>query len=61
MEQIAQILINAEKKDYEKICLKYGVVDFRGMLRKLQEMKKAREDKQAQVRPSCFISCDLIR
>ncbi|XP_034270808.1 immunoglobulin-like and fibronectin type III domain-containing protein 1 [Pantherophis guttatus] len=48
MEQIAQILINAEKKDYEKICLKYGVVDFRGMLRKLQEMKKAREDKQAQ-------------
>uniref|UniRef100_A0A670YIM0 Uncharacterized protein n=1 Tax=Pseudonaja textilis TaxID=8673 RepID=A0A670YIM0_PSETE len=48
MEQIAQILLNAEKKDYEKICIKYGVVDFRGMLRKLQEMKKAREDKQAQ-------------
>ncbi|XP_039185298.1 uncharacterized protein LOC120301772 [Crotalus tigris] len=48
MEQIAQILVNAEKKDYEKICLKYGVVDFRGMLRKLQEMKKEREDKQAQ-------------
>ncbi|ETE73272.1 Immunoglobulin-like and fibronectin type III domain-containing protein 1, partial [Ophiophagus hannah] len=48
MEQITQILLNAEKKDYEKICIKYGVVDFRGMLRKLQEMKKAREDKQAQ-------------
>ncbi|KAG8131963.1 hypothetical protein E2320_009853 [Naja naja] len=48
MEQIAQILLNAEKKDYEKICIKYGVVDFRGMLRKLQEMKKAREDKQDQ-------------
>ncbi|XP_063155889.1 immunoglobulin-like and fibronectin type III domain-containing protein 1 [Candoia aspera] len=48
MEQIGQLLINAEKKDYEKICLKYGVVDFRGMLRKLQEMKKEREDKQAE-------------
>ncbi|XP_026536662.1 immunoglobulin-like and fibronectin type III domain-containing protein 1 [Notechis scutatus] len=48
MDQIAHILLNAEKKDYEKICIKYGVVDFRGMLRKLQEMKKAREDKQAQ-------------
>ncbi|XP_070604629.1 immunoglobulin-like and fibronectin type III domain-containing protein 1 [Erythrolamprus reginae] len=48
MEQIAQILINAEKKDYEKICLQYGIVDFRGMLKKLQELKKAREDKQAQ-------------
>lgn len=60
MEQIAQILLNAEKKDYEKICLKYGVVDFRGMLRKLQEMKKEREDKQAEVRAFCFISWDLI-
>ncbi|XP_013909383.1 PREDICTED: immunoglobulin-like and fibronectin type III domain-containing protein 1, partial [Thamnophis sirtalis] len=48
MDQIAQILLNAEKKDYEKICMQYGVVDFRGMLRKLQEMKKAREDKQDQ-------------
>ncbi|XP_077191128.1 immunoglobulin-like and fibronectin type III domain-containing protein 1 isoform X2 [Paroedura picta] len=48
MEQIWQLLLNADKKDYEKICLKYGVVDFRGMLRRLQEMKKEREDKQAQ-------------
>ncbi|XP_025025739.1 immunoglobulin-like and fibronectin type III domain-containing protein 1 isoform X2 [Python bivittatus] len=46
MEQIGQLLLTAEKKDYEKICLKYGVVDFRGMLRKLQEMKREREDKQ---------------
>lgn len=50
MEQIWQLLLNADKKDYERICLKYGIVDFRGMLRKLQEMKKEREDKQAQVR-----------
>ncbi|XP_042320216.1 immunoglobulin-like and fibronectin type III domain-containing protein 1 [Sceloporus undulatus] len=48
MEQVWQLLLNADKKDYEKICLKYGVVDFRGMLKTLQEMRKEREDKQAQ-------------
>nr|XP_016848850.1 PREDICTED: immunoglobulin-like and fibronectin type III domain-containing protein 1 [Anolis carolinensis] len=47
-DQVWQLLLNADKKDYEKICLKYGIVDFRGMLRQLQEMKKEREDKQAQ-------------
>ncbi|KAM5237786.1 immunoglobulin-like and fibronectin type III domain-containing protein 1 [Ctenodactylus gundi] len=47
-EQVWQLLMNADRKDYEKICLKYGIVDFRGMLRKLQEMKKEREDKMAQ-------------
>lgn len=52
MEQVWQLLLNADRKDYERICLKYGIVDYRGMLRKLQEMKKEREDKQAQVRLS---------
>uniref|UniRef100_A0A8D0B9U3 Immunoglobulin-like and fibronectin type III domain-containing protein 1 n=1 Tax=Salvator merianae TaxID=96440 RepID=A0A8D0B9U3_SALMN len=48
MEQVWQLLLNADRKDYEKICMKYGIVDFRGMLRRLQEMKKESEDKQAQ-------------
>ncbi|XP_074833343.1 immunoglobulin-like and fibronectin type III domain-containing protein 1 [Carettochelys insculpta] len=48
MEQVWHLLLNADRKDYEKICLKYGIVDFRGMLRKLQQMKKAREDRQLQ-------------
>uniref|UniRef100_A0A8C3TIX0 Immunoglobulin superfamily member 22 n=1 Tax=Chelydra serpentina TaxID=8475 RepID=A0A8C3TIX0_CHESE len=48
MEQVWQLLLNADRKDYEKICLKHGIVDFRGMLRKLQQMKKDREDKQQQ-------------
>ncbi|CAM2107518.1 unnamed protein product [Caretta caretta] len=48
MEQVWQLLLNADRKDYEKICLKYGIVDFRGMLRKLQQMRKDREDKQQQ-------------
>ncbi|XP_023563636.1 immunoglobulin-like and fibronectin type III domain-containing protein 1 [Octodon degus] len=46
-EQVWQLLMNADRKDYEKICLKYGIVDFRGMLRKLQEMKKEQEDEMA--------------
>ncbi|KAM4860797.1 immunoglobulin-like and fibronectin type III domain-containing protein 1 [Thomomys bottae] len=47
-EQVWQLLMTADRKDYEKICIQYGIVDFRGMLRKLQEMKKEREDKMAQ-------------
>ncbi|XP_048213615.1 immunoglobulin-like and fibronectin type III domain-containing protein 1 [Perognathus longimembris pacificus] len=46
--QVWQLLMTADRKDYEKICMKYGIVDFRGMLRKLQEMKKEQEDKMAQ-------------
>ncbi|XP_005245637.1 immunoglobulin-like and fibronectin type III domain-containing protein 1 isoform X1 [Homo sapiens] len=48
LEQIWQLLMTADRKDYEKICLKYGIVDYRGMLRRLQEMKKEQEDKMAQ-------------
>ncbi|XP_040593202.1 immunoglobulin-like and fibronectin type III domain-containing protein 1 isoform X2 [Mesocricetus auratus] len=47
-EQVWQLLMTADRKDYEKICMQYGIVDFRGMLRKLQEMKKEREDRMAQ-------------
>ncbi|XP_023422858.1 immunoglobulin-like and fibronectin type III domain-containing protein 1 [Cavia porcellus] len=46
-EQVWQLLMHADRKDYEKICLKYGIVDFRGMLRKLQEMKKEQEHEMA--------------
>ncbi|XP_051004168.1 immunoglobulin-like and fibronectin type III domain-containing protein 1 [Acomys russatus] len=47
-EQVWQLLMAADRKDYEKICMQYGIVDFRGMLRKLQEMKKEQEDRMAQ-------------
>ncbi|EDL39560.1 mCG131195, partial [Mus musculus] len=47
-EQVWQLLVTADRKDYEKICMQYGIVDFRGMLRKLQEMKKEQEDRMAQ-------------
>ncbi|XP_069315611.1 immunoglobulin-like and fibronectin type III domain-containing protein 1 [Eulemur rufifrons] len=48
LEQVWQLLMTADRKDYEQICLKYGIVDYRGMLRKLQEMKKEQEDRMAQ-------------
>ncbi|XP_041618671.1 immunoglobulin-like and fibronectin type III domain-containing protein 1 isoform X2 [Vulpes lagopus] len=47
LQQVWQLLMTADRKDYERICLKYGIVDFRGMLRKLQEMRKEHEDKVA--------------
>lgn len=51
LEQVWQLLMTADRKDYEQICMRYGIVDFRGMLRKLQELKKEQEDKMAQVAP----------
>uniref|UniRef100_A0A672FC61 Immunoglobulin like and fibronectin type III domain containing 1, tandem duplicate 4 n=1 Tax=Salarias fasciatus TaxID=181472 RepID=A0A672FC61_SALFA len=43
-----ELLLSAEKKDYEKICAEYGITDFRWMLKKLNEMKKEREEEQAE-------------
>ncbi|XP_059509248.1 immunoglobulin-like and fibronectin type III domain-containing protein 1 [Stegostoma tigrinum] len=47
-EKVWEILMHADKKDYERICMEYGLTDFRGMLTKLNQMKKDREEKQAQ-------------
>lgn len=44
-----ELLIGAPKKDYEKICLEFGVTDFRWMLKRLNQMKKEREEEQAKV------------
>lgn len=49
LAQVWQLLMTADRKDYERICLKYGIVDYRGMLRKLREMQKEHADKVAQV------------
>uniref|UniRef100_A0A673M6F5 Immunoglobulin like and fibronectin type III domain containing 1, tandem duplicate 1 n=1 Tax=Sinocyclocheilus rhinocerous TaxID=307959 RepID=A0A673M6F5_9TELE len=47
-DSVWELLLSAEKKDYEHICIEYGITDFRGMLKKLVEMKKEREEEQAQ-------------
>lgn len=44
-----ELLVSAPKKDYEKICFEFGVTDFRWMLKRLNQMKKDREDEQAKV------------
>lgn len=44
-----ELLLSADKKDYESICAEFGVTDFRWMLKKLNEMKKEREEEQAMV------------
>lgn len=49
-EAVWQLLLHADRRDYEKICMKYGIVDFRGMLRKLQEMRKDTETEQDKVK-----------
>ncbi|XP_077385040.1 immunoglobulin-like and fibronectin type III domain-containing protein 1 [Festucalex cinctus] len=43
-----EMLLSADKQDYERICAEYGVTDFRWMLKKLNEMKKEREEEQAE-------------
>lgn len=44
-----ELLMSADKKDYESICSEYGVTDFRWMLKKLTTMKKEREEEQTKV------------
>lgn len=55
-EKVWEILLSADKKDYEKICADYNITDFRGMLKKLNEMKKEREEEIAEV---CGIQIDI--
>lgn len=50
-EKFWELLLSADKKDYESICAQYGVTDFRGMLKKLSEKKMEREQEQERV---CF-------
>ena len=48
-EKVWEILLSADKKDYERICVEYGITNFRGMLTRLSEMKKEKEAEVAQV------------
>ncbi|XP_036211081.1 immunoglobulin-like and fibronectin type III domain-containing protein 1 [Myotis myotis] len=47
-EQVWQLLMSADRKDYERLCIQYGIADFRGMLRKLEKMRRERDDRMAQ-------------
>lgn len=55
-----ELLLSAPKKDYEKICLDFGVTDFRWMLKRLNQMKKEREDEQAKVLYAICNKCTLV-
>uniref|UniRef100_A0A3Q3KXU7 Immunoglobulin-like and fibronectin type III domain-containing protein 1 n=1 Tax=Mastacembelus armatus TaxID=205130 RepID=A0A3Q3KXU7_9TELE len=48
-EKFWELLLSADKKDYESICAQYGVTDFRWMLKKLNEKKIEREQEQQRV------------
>ncbi|KAK7916435.1 hypothetical protein WMY93_012196 [Mugilogobius chulae] len=47
--KLLELLLCAQKKDYERICYDFGVTDFRWMLKRLKQLKKEREDEQAKV------------
>ncbi|KAM3869988.1 immunoglobulin superfamily member 22-like [Diretmus argenteus] len=48
-EEMLKILSGADKKDYERICAEHGFTDFRGILKKLKEMKKKEEVEMVRV------------
>ncbi|XP_028440258.1 immunoglobulin superfamily member 22 isoform X1 [Perca flavescens] len=48
-EEMLKILGGADKKDYERICAEHGFTDFRGILKKLKEMKKQVEVEMVRV------------
>ncbi|XP_056316397.1 immunoglobulin-like and fibronectin type III domain-containing protein 1 [Danio aesculapii] len=43
------VMLNAKKSDYERICHEFGVTDYRWMLKQLNLKKKEKEDEQAKV------------
>uniref|UniRef100_A0A8D0C6T6 Immunoglobulin superfamily member 22 n=1 Tax=Salvator merianae TaxID=96440 RepID=A0A8D0C6T6_SALMN len=43
-KEMLEILSKVPKKDFEKVCMEYGFTDFRGLLKKLKEMKKKVEE-----------------
>uniref|UniRef100_A0A3Q2EJK7 Immunoglobulin like and fibronectin type III domain containing 1, tandem duplicate 2 n=1 Tax=Cyprinodon variegatus TaxID=28743 RepID=A0A3Q2EJK7_CYPVA len=46
-ETFWDVMLNADKRDYESICSEYGVVDLNMILKKLEEKRKKKEkDKQ---------------
>ncbi|KAM6295126.1 immunoglobulin-like and fibronectin type III domain-containing protein 1 [Aegotheles albertisi] len=59
-EAVWQLLLHADRRDYEKICVKYGITDFRGMLRKLQEIRKDAESEQGELLHS-IKNCEHIK
>lgn len=48
-EKFWELLMSADKKDYESICSLYGVTDYRGILKKLSEKKEERAKDQERV------------
>ena len=44
-----EVLLSAQKKDYERICREFGITNYRWMLKKLNMMKKEQEEEQAKV------------
>ncbi|XP_068598129.1 immunoglobulin-like and fibronectin type III domain-containing protein 1 [Brachionichthys hirsutus] len=47
--KLLELLLSVPKKDYEKTCLDFGVTDFRWMLKRINQLKKERENEQAKL------------
>ncbi|CAL8275764.1 unnamed protein product [Boreogadus saida] len=45
-ERFWEIIMSADRKDYERICLEFGVKDLRLILKKLEQKKQEREEEQ---------------
>ena len=48
-ERFWEIIMSADRKDYERICMEYGVKDLRLILKKLEQKKQEREEEQCKV------------
>ncbi|KAG8125722.1 hypothetical protein E2320_020886 [Naja naja] len=68
-KEMLEILSQVPKKDFEKVCMEYGFTDFRGLLKKLKQMKKKEveaikilkplEDVSAKVDSTAIFDCIL--
>lgn len=65
-ERFWDAMLNADRRDYDRICSEFGVSDLHLILKKLEEKKKERAQKNCKVRThshsSCLLSsCCLLR
>ncbi len=55
------MMMNADKKDYERICAEFGVSDLESVLKKLEERKRERMRNKCKVGKLSDLKVDTIR
>lgn len=53
-------MMNADRKDYERICTEFGVSDLHSILKRLEKRKKERAQNKCKVRKQPDLTADTL-